>query len=93
MLHGSHGRREGAQRGGVQLVLEQAVVLLLEGAALLGSTVLEPYLDLGREEVREGKCEMKRKLSGIYCISVMGLTHYCICLNLKCYEKKKYKKA
>ena len=64
MLHGSHGRREGAQRGGVQLVLEQAVVLLLEGAALLGSTVLEPYFDLGREEVREGKRERKRKIMG-----------------------------
>ena len=46
------GVRGGGVRGrdGVELVLAHDVVVLLEGAALLGATVLEPYLHLEKKK-------------------------------------------
>ena len=66
VLHPPHRGREGPQGGGVKLLLQQPVVLLLQAPPLLRSPVLEPNFHLRRRrgsgwlgQGREGKMETK----------------------------------
>lgn len=46
VVHRSHRRREGAQAGRVQFILQHHVILLLQASSLFCSAVLKPDFDL-----------------------------------------------